>query len=172
MINISASPNWIERYGENDTEIVERDFDGFNRWSSYLIVASYVSKVANIMRLSRRTTYDASHIKTIENTNQRAQKHVNGLVQWLPIHSFDCAPWYKPRFGQHFRVLFETGWQHCCRKLDTKSRHTFWSHTTYDDTLCVVCLVDRRVLYVGTSTRWAFFFVSFPPEAYTPIPVK
>ena len=33
-------------------------------------------------------------------------------------------------------------------------------------------LVDRRVLYVGTSTHWAGFLFLSRPEPYTSIPVK
>ena len=35
-----------------------------------------------------------------------------------------------------------------------------------------MCLVYRRVLYVGTSTHWAVFLFLSRQEAYAPIPVK
>ena len=41
-------------------------------------------------------------------------------------------------------------------------------HTTIRCVLCVVYLVDRRVLHVGTSTRWAGFFYFFPARKLIP----
>ena len=81
------SSSWI-RLASTQSSINRSEFIlmAENRWASYLIVASYVGKVANIVRLSRRTTYDVR--RTTHHTSQQLKIQIEEhRSMWIDWHS-------------------------------------------------------------------------------------